>query len=206
MSFRTSSDNLSFISENMYFVVPGNSKQIFVSMVGGGGRGGEGKIDSEIFISGGGGGGGGACSRIPFFSKGAVSFDCRVGAGGNIDKPDGGDTEVDIYVDDVYKTKFSVKGGKHGNGKIGGKGGKGYYTFNGVDGDNGTETVSNNISIAGEGGASIHFNGGNGAEYDSTDNTKTNGSWGSGGGGGLPGTDQSIIGNGGDGFIVIEYI
>lgn len=205
-SFRTSSDKLTFISENMYFVVPGNSKQIFVSMVGGGGRGGIGSIQDGLFIAGGGGGAGGACSRIPFYNEGYVSFDCRVGKGGNEEYPNGNDTEVDIYIDDVFNTTFSVKGGKSAEGKLGGLGGKGYYTFNGLDGSEGTVSLSSHLPVAGAGGSSIHYNGGVGMTYDMLDNSQTNGNWGSGGGGGLPGADSLLIGNGGDGFIVIEYI
>lgn len=205
-SFRTSSDKLTFISENMYFAVPGNSKQIFISMVGGGGRGGVGLIHNGLFIAGGGGGAGGACSRIPFYSEGCVSFDCRVGKGGDEEHTNGNDTEVDIYIDDVFTTTFSVKGGKAADGKLGGNGGRGYYLFNGLDGNDGSTCLSSHIPIAGDGGSSIHYNGGNGMTYDMIDNSQTNGNWGSGGGGGLPEAESSLIGDGGNGFIVIEYI
>jgi hypothetical protein len=204
MAFRTS-DNLAYISENTLFVVPGRSKQIFISMVAGGGRGGSGSIEDGLFVTGGGGGAGGACSRIPFFNDGCVSFDCRIGKGGDIHTLDGGNTEVDVYIDSVYDTTYSVKGGKHANGKIGGVGGRGYYTFNGFDGENGI--VSDILpDVAGDGGASMHFNGGNGMTKHTRNNSRTNGNCGSGGGGGLPGADPLNIGNGGNGFIVIEYI
>lgn len=206
MAFKTSSDKLTYISENLFFNVPGTSKQIFISMVAGGGRGGDGTIHDGLFVSGGGGGAGGACSRIPFYNEGSVAFDCRVGKGGTIDRKDGCDTSVDIYVNDLYTTTYSVKGGKHANGKNRGQGGKGYYTFNGLDGIDGTISLSSHIPVAGDGGSSIHFNGGNGMTYTMIDNKTTNGNWGSGGGGGLPGANPSIVGNGGDGFIVIEYI
>lgn len=204
--FQSSTDKITYIPKNTNFVVPGSSKQIFISMVAGGGRGGVGTIQDGMFIAGGGGGAGGACSRIPFFNDGYVSFDCRIGKGGTVDNPNGGDTEVNIYINKVYFTTYSVKGGKAANGSIGGLGGKGYYTFNGMNGIDGETSLSSQIPVAGDGGASIHFNGGVGMTYDMINNSKTNGSWGSGGGGGLPGADQSIIGNGGDGFIIIEYI
>jgi hypothetical protein len=195
---------MTYISENSKFIVPENSKQIFISMVAGGGRGGIGSVYEDMFISGGGGGAGGACSRLPFFSKGVVSFDCRVGQGGNEITLDGGNTEVDIYVNNVFTVTYSVKGGKHAEGKLGGVGGKGYYTFNGTDGENGNVSTTNNVT-AGEGGSSIHFNGGIGMTNDMVDNSKTSGNWGSGGGGSLPFRDN-IVGNGGNGFIFIEYI
>ena len=204
--YKTSYDRLSFISTDMKFTLPGNYKQIFISMVGGGGMGSMSSIQDGIFYSGAGGGASGACSRIPFYSDGFVSFVCRVGKGGNKNHPDGGDTEVDVYVDKVYNTTFSVKGGKAANGHIGGEGGLGYYTFNGLKGSNGTISLSSQTHIAGNGGSSLHYNGGMGMTYDMIDNSKTSGMYGSGGGGVLPGADESIIGNGGDGFILIESI
>lgn len=205
MSFKSSSDKITYIPENMYFAVPGNGKQIFISMVAGGARGSEGSIQDGMLIAGGGGGSGGSCSRIPFYNEGYVSFDCRVGKGGTVEEPNGGNTEVDIYVDDVYTTTFSVEGGKQAVGNTGGKGGKGYYTFHGLDGLNGEISLSSHIPKAGNGGSSIHYEGGIGITYDMVDNSKANGQYGSGGAGSLPGLTIPP-GDGGNGFIVIEYI
>ena len=210
MSFRTSSDKLTYISKDVFFEVPEKSRQIFISMVGGGGAGGQASETS----TGGGGGAGGACSRMPFFNEGYVAFDCIVGKGGDEKNPDGGDTIVDVYVDKILTAVYKVKGGKGADGKKGGAGGKGYYTFHGLNGSDGvdveapvsqlkrdTSSTTNFLKegenrVGGEGGASIHFSGGN--------NDEINGSYGSGGAGGT--FKGSVVGKGGDGFIVIEYI
>lgn len=206
MAFRSSSDKITYVPEDTYFVIPGNQRQIFISMVAGGGMGGAGSISSGNFVAGGGGGAGGACVRIPFYNEGYVSFDCHIGKGGNFMYPDGNDTSVDIYVNDSLFTTYTVSGGKAANGQIGGAGGKGWYTFNGLNGENGSISVSSQVPTAGNGGSSLHFNGGSRQTYDMIDNTLTSGYYGSGGGGGLPGSDSSLIGNGGDGFLVVEYI
>lgn len=208
-----------------------NIKCLTVTMVGGGGAGGTGSIKNGIFYGGGGGGAGGSTIKKPVIinnpDNANIRIETRIGRGGTIlvNSGDGTDTVVCVYIDDKIVFRHTSYGGKgggstHSNNK-GGKGGVcgTNEMFGGYDGDQGSVGMASVGKIfGGKGGNSAFEEGGLGANQKGQDTTdidiyaqqdnSTNpkgqsGVMGSGGGGSIPGIDET--GNGGDGFIIIEF-
>ena len=201
-----------FIDEDKEEVVPSGVKQLFISMVAGGGAGGVGDSIDGLYYSGGGGGAGGGHLKVPVKIDGdnVVKLVCKIGKGGSYNSVNGTDTVVDIYVNDSLFTTLSTTGGKgggNGTSNSGGKGGDGYNnTYNGGVGGKGTVNLSSHVPCGGEGGSSLFYTGGRGWTYLIQDKTRCNGKWGSGGGGLIPGVSSDQVPVGGEGFVLVEYV
>jgi hypothetical protein len=121
-------------SHHMNFFYTGSVQQVYlpstrqdvivITMVAGGGCGGETHIQSNIQFSGGGGGGGGSIVSVPVNIGNLSSFSLYVGKGGGALGEDGEDSYIQIG-----STLYSVTGGKaailntrgdHGDGVIDG--------------------------------------------------------------------------------------
>lgn len=174
---------MAVINNSINYIIPNNGKQVFISLTAGGGR----SSDASDDFCGSGSGAGGSCSRLPFFSEvGNIEVKCIVGKGGNDDNPDGENTSVEIYVNETLQETYTVYGGKRGVLHEVSLGGSGMYNFHGM---NGTPGTSNSPGI---GGSSLHFPGTSRGKY---------------GSGSIGATRENKKGiNGGDGFIVLEWI
>lgn len=222
--------NAIYSFEDKEYTFPGNIGCITITMVGGGGAGGTGCMKNGIIYSGGGGGAGGSCLKKPVIivnpSREDIKIRTRIGRGGTIDSPDGGDTIVTIYVGSKIIFKHTANGGKRGGcSDINNKGGKGgscatNEMFGGYDGQQGSITLSSIGKLfGGRGGNSAFEEGGLGGYqssvnknsdvdgYDNPDNSKNpcgqDGVMGSGGGGSAIGSQD--VGKGGDGFVIVEF-
>jgi hypothetical protein len=144
---------------------------ILLTMVAGGGVGGESRTVGGIQMSGGGGGGGGSFVNVPISVVGPnVSIKLYIGAGG---KTLGVNGESSYVV--IGPTTYTVTGGKAAIYNTGGEGGTGLQ--NGTKGENGqAQLPSGPIVPGGEGGQSFLGNniigygaGGKGADVGSTE-------------------------------------
>lgn len=201
---------------------------LLVSMVGGGGCGGNSTVNGNFLYGGGGGGSGGGYLKKPIpitHNHLRTTIRIKIGKGGSYSNPDGGDTILSIYNGDKLTKEFIGRGGKGAIGRFN-KGGDGAAGFSdlltGSQGNSGAAalTTSKTRITGGNGASSLFSKGGLGGYQDilSTDTEKdfinpTNkdnpkgmdGSQGSGGGGSADGIDPTLVGKGGDGFIIIEY-
>lgn len=226
--------NAIYAFEDKDYIFPGgNIGCITITMVGGGGAGGHGCMKNGIFYAGGGGGAGGSCLKKPVIivnpMKEELNIKTKIGIGGNSSSLDGTDTSVCIHVGEKLIFKHTAQGGKHGgnqdNNNKGGKGGAcgTNEMLGGYDGGAGSITLSSVGKVfGGNGGNSAFEEGGFGGyqknffkidndidNYDHPDNSTNpqgqNGYMGSGGGGSVPGLAPELIGNGGNGFVIIEF-
>ena len=205
------------------FIVKNVSK-IFVTLIGGGGAGGLGYISNDYYYSGGGGSSGVYARRIPFIIKDNYTVEILVGKGGDLSKKKNGDvSRVKIFdsknhlVNDII-----VNGGKNGHPHTltdtSVDGGEivmdpGAYIGDGTNGEDGSVTLPSQSNIRGGKGAdSIFAPGGvgGGGNHNSIKFIGGDGLFGSGGGGsaprGNPSLSAKLSGNGGDGFVMIEFI
>lgn len=200
------------IDEDSVVDIPLGVKEIFLSLVGGGGAGGLGVIKDGISFSGGGGGAGHGFGSIPIkiTDNSVVTLECKIGKGGNGVTPPGGNTSVNIVVNgNVYTCLIGGGGHPGGNGftNNGGLGG----VLNGQNvrakgGVKGSANITSYPPIGGSGGASLFAAGGKGTSYHMRDHSESNGKWGSGGGGKIPTSPYETPTKGGDGFVIVEYI
>jgi hypothetical protein len=223
------SRNSIFSFQNDTYTLPSTITCITVTMSGGGGAGGNGVIKNGICYGGGGGGAGGACLKKPICisnpKNDKITVKTVVGKGGTALSPDGQLSSISVYVGNKLVFNHVAHGGKRGgNTHVDNKGGKGgacstNEMFGGYDGKQGSVTLSGiGKANGGRGGNSAFNEGGLGGNQIDTfyldfekDYKKIeeqsggeNGSMGSGGGGSVPGLEPTIVGNGGDGFVIIE--
>jgi hypothetical protein len=226
--------NSIYAFEDKEYTFPGgNISCITITMVAAGAAGGHGTIKNGIFYSGGGGAAGGSIIKKPVLiinpMKEDITIKIKVGIGGNIENPDGGDTSVCIYVGSKIIFKITAQGGKRGgstdSNNKGGQGGTcgSNEMLGGYNGQNGSITLSSIGKIfGGNGGNSAFEEGGLGGYqknhfkieddldgFEHPDNSHNpqgqNGIMGSGGGGSVPGLDPKLIGFGGNGFAILEF-
>jgi hypothetical protein len=189
---------------SVVFDVPGKPDIVFVTMVGAGGAGGLGNVSSGV--GGAGGGGGEAVIRRPISlvgSSGRLMITAGLGGSAN-----GSDSTVELETLNDVRSPIVAKGGSSGEPTLVGFGAVSTISrvYDGQDGEVGQ------ISLGGAGGTS-HFaiGGSGGLNYyvkDALGKTVLNprgqdGSFGSGGGGSSPGS--IAVGQGGHGFVMIEY-
>ncbi|ARF10683.1 hypothetical protein Hokovirus_2_210 [Hokovirus HKV1] len=187
-----------YFCESATYKLEKETEIIFITMSGGGGAGGIGKIINNRMYNGYGGGGASGFIHYPIAVKKDTTLCITVGKGGDKykNKGDGEDTIIEFY-DSCNKMYFNIvsEGGKGGSEVDAGLGGKNYLipSFSGQDG-----IKSGGNSIFGYGGE------------DGLDGYN-----GSGGGGSLALDYEDVItkkktncklsGNGGNGFVIIEY-
>lgn len=201
------------------FVIPANVTKIYITASGAGGGGAAGNSQLTYCMSGGGGSGGQSVFKderavtplttlaITVGSKGIGGT--TNGHSGNV----GGTTQITGLI-----PSLSLLGGQPGGNSTfiteAYRGGIG--PVNGISGGIGNTIISSTFTGAlsgGDGGGSIFGGGGNGGGGNGTPGDAldgTNGKLGGGGGGGgaqnnSSGTDFSNGGDGGDGFVLIEY-
>ena len=213
-------------SEHM-FKYDGDSSVLFVTMIGGGGAGGVGYIEGIYYYSGGGGGAGACYVKKPIEINKGDTVIVKVGKGGVYNDFHGEDTYIKIVHINKKTTIVIARGGKNGHPyKYGDKmtnGGEGGVSlnkcFSGDNGMNGKITIPSQYAVCGGDGANSHYyNGGyGGGNYFNTGGEGGNseiligedGKYGSGGGGSAPKfeikDDAKISGNGGNGFVLIEW-
>ena len=219
--------------DNEYKLPGGSIGCVTITMVGGGGAGGSGCMKNGIFYGGGGGGAGGSCLKKPVIivnpAREEITIKTRIGKGGVVDSPDGGDTSVCIHVGSKLIFKHTAHGGKRGGSldtnNEGGRGGACATNemFGGYNGQKGSVSLSSvGKMFGGRGGNSAFEEGGLGGYqsndfktnddmdgYEHPDNSKNpqgqDGVMGSGGGGSVPGIESDKIGKGGDGFVIVEF-
>lgn len=188
------------------------TNKINVTMVGGGGCGGKGKVENNYLCSGGGGGSSSHIIKMPIEINYLTRIEMIIGKGGYIDY----DTSiiyeptssiVNIYNDDVLTRKIEAYHGNNGNYITGGSGGLGDCNQDGKNGEEGQKVLPSITTLKPGNGANSAFM--KGGEYNiglSVQETM-NGSSGSGGAGGLPSLlDNSVVGRGGNGFVLIEIL
>ncbi len=216
------------INENADIKINKDITCVMLSMTGGGGCGGYSTTKGTFVYGGGGGGSGGACMKKPIkithTPNQETIIKIIIGRGGNSSRPDGEETIIYVYNDDKVISKYAAYGGKGAIGKLnkGGEGGIGSaLIFQGTAGNNGSLTTSlTAVGVGGNGGDSMFSKGGLGgnqenlnidANDDFTYPTNKNnpiglkGSNGSGGGGSAPGASNQTVGDGGNGFVIVEY-
>lgn len=172
------------------FTVPQGVTKIRVTMSGGGGAGGN-TLSGTLKRGGGGGGAGGYIKNYVMNVDSNSTIAIVVGTGGT------------IYPETLAEASKvgSIFANSGGNGETGGDGGIGGTTTLGDSGANGQSHSGRNGGKGGDSGDGTPggaggMDGGNGQ----------NGSRGSGGGGGSISTyGASKPGNGGNGFVIIEY-
>ena len=166
-----------------------------VTMVAGGGCGGDSHIQSNIQFSGGGGGGGGSVISVPvnIYSENIV-FKLYVGKGGKFF----GENGEDSYII-VEQTEYRVSGGTASI--LNTRGTKGTGIQNGTDGSDGNVSTPSAPDVLGGVGGNSFLGYGGGVKQARTI-SKINGF-----GGGGKGMDigSSTIGTGQDGIIMISY-
>lgn len=201
-----------------------NISKIFVTLIGAGGAGGLGYISNNYYYSGGGGGSGAYARRIPVeVHDGYVVF-IVVGKGGNLsERRDGDETYVQVLDrngNPIRKISASGAGNGHphtlddtlvdgGNAAMD----NGAYFRDGLPGNNGHVSLPSQANIVGGNGAdSGYAKGGIGGGTQTNDEIQFiggDGSFGSGGGGSSPkpniDLNEKLSGNGGDGFVMIEF-
>ncbi|QKF94564.1 hypothetical protein QKU48_gp1106 [Fadolivirus algeromassiliense] len=201
-----------------------NINKIFVTLIGGGGAGGLGYITNNYYYSGGGGGSGAYARRIPLKVSQGHFIIIKVGKGGDLSKNmDGSDSSIEIVNNGGHVLhKIIANGGKNAHplsqDDISVKGGAagintGAYFRNGTSGNDGSVSLPSQTNVYGGDGADSGFaSGGLGGGKiigDDVDFIGSDGSYGSGGGGSAPRTNidsnGKLSGNGGDGFIMIEF-
>ena len=202
-----------FIDKNSTIQIPMGIKEIFVSLVGGGGAGGIGSIKDNISFSGGGGGSGNGFKSvsIKITNNSSVYIECVIGKGGSQLSQAGEDTVIRIMVDGREFTTLVGGGGEPGGNGINNKGGLGgilnnQYNVRAKSGMKGSSTILTCSPIAGNGGASLFSPGGKGGSYNLQDPLESFGKYGSGGAGKIPTTQFETPNPGGDGFVIVEYI
>ncbi|MDD4930921.1 MAG: hypothetical protein PHG66_02045 [Candidatus Colwellbacteria bacterium] len=197
------------VDEDAVVDIPPGVKEIFISLVGGGGAGGLGTIKDGISFSGGGGGSGFGIREIPIriTDVSNVSIDCKIGKGGCGVTPLGGDTIVKIIVNGSENTCLTGGGGNPGGSGSKNNGGLGGYGQNtrSKGGFKGSTSIPSHPPIGGSGGASLFAAGGKGTSYHLQDLSEGNGKCGSGGGGKIPTSPYETPTKGGDGFVMVEY-
>lgn len=202
-----------FIDENSTIQIPHGVKEIFVSLVAGGGCGGIGMIKDNISFSGSGGGAGAGFKSvsIQITNNSSVYIDCIVGKGGRNLSQAGGDTIIKIMVDGKEFTTLSCGGGLPGGNGTNNKGGLGgvlnnQYTVRAKSGTKGSSNISTCSPHGGDGGASLFAPGGKGGCYSLQNPLESYGKYGSAGGGKISTTQFETPNPGGDGFVIVEYI
>lgn len=205
--------------------VPTGISVVLISMVGGGGAGGVGFINNGKYYSGGGGGSGEVISRYPVVLNGVGALvKAKCGMGGNFSQPNGSASTVEVWPEKDYHKRvvLTASGGLSGGNGINNKGGLGGVsstspTFDGSSGISGQSmTPEEGVVIGGNGANSWYGKGGKGGNsyfvLDSEDNKIMQknggpGTNGAGGGGSIPdpSLSDSTGGDGGNGFILIEY-
>lgn len=195
---------------------------IYITMIGGGGSGGMGYISGMTYYAGGGGGSGSYIIKFPVEVEPTWVIRITVGMGGILSVcADGQPSIVEILEDGVVIRTIMVMGGMAGNPKLesetainGGNGGDSTLvsTYNGNPGEDGMLGLPSVVNVyGGNGGNSPFGQGGTGGgkttgEFEFTG---SHGTFGAGGGGGIPIIDpiegQELGGNGGTGFVLIEY-
>lgn len=201
-----------------------NISKLFITLVGAGGAGGLGYISNNYYYSGGGGGSGAYARRIPIDVVPGHIVHINIGKGGDLSKNlDGEESYIEIVNNGGHvMKKISVNGGKNGHPRSqddtsieGGDPGVniGAIYRNGDKGNSGSITLPSQSNVFGGNGADSGFaNGGLGGGHLIDNNIEfigMDGSFGSGGGGSAPRTNidltQKLSGNGGDGYIMIEF-
>jgi len=195
---------------------PGNVDKVKVTVVGGGGGGGGGGPSTSVG-GGGGGGAGSAVEVVPFPTATNVAVTVGPGStGGSVGPNNGGNGNSGGT--SSFGAYCSATGGGGGLGAQGygpatsglggtyGTGSGGTYNTSGGYGDNGRGLYSpNNMTMGGNGGASVFGGGGRGGQFDNIPSqaaSPTAYGAGGGGGGGRPGT----VGSGGtQGIVIVEY-
>lgn len=197
-----------------------------VTLTGGGGSGGIGYVDGMTYYAGGGGGSGATIVDYPVNIKSIQSLTIIIGKGGKRGN-NGESTIVDITYTNGCKKQLVGAGGLSGmpnasnrknTSMVGGIGGNHPFLphLNGLPGLSGCVTLPSQMTcrhgasaygIGGSGGASYHREGGHGGHmcklggYD--------GRFGSGGGGSCPRSsiseNDSMVGKGGDGLVLLSY-
>ncbi|CAH6421090.1 Hypothetical protein KVN_LOCUS130 [uncultured virus] len=205
------------------FLIPVNVKNIFLTMIGGGGAGGIGYVQNYYYYSGGGGGAGAYLIKKPIAVNGGEIVSLKVGKGGIATQNEGEESYIIIILGNI-QNKYSIEGGKNGNPSTifrdnflnGGSGGiSGYSSIqDGESGYDGEVNLPSQPNANGGNGANSYFGKGGTGGYFNEENIISligkDGSYGSGGGGSSPRTNfdlnSKLSGNGGDGFILIEMI
>jgi len=202
------------IDNDVVTEIPHGIKEIFLSLVGGGGAGGLGIIKDGISFSGGGGGAGHGLRGISvqIADNPHIKVDCHIGKGGDGVSPVGGDTIVKIIVNGSVYLTLTGGGGSPGgsgisnNGGLGGKLNGENIRASNSNGNKGSACIPSHPPTGGSGGTSLFAAGGKGTSYHLQDLSEGNGKWGSGGGGKIPTSPYEVPTKGGDGFVIIEYI
>ena len=177
------------------WVCPAGVTKVYVSGAGGGAGGGGGRLGTggQSGGSGGGGGGGAKCDRVSLTVATGTPYTITIGAGGaggagGAAGAAGGTTSFGALL-----SLAGGGGGGAGNATSGGAGGAG--GAGNQDGGKGT------VSSGGNGGGTGGGAGGVGGTPDGVDGMTNTGG---GGGGSIP-YPGSTGGNGGSGYLIIEY-
>lgn len=221
------------VNEIIKLKVPKGATMAIVTMVGGGGSGGIGIVKEMKYYSGGGGGAGACFINKPIQVKCKNIILIRVGKGGNIVTGKHGESSWIKIVDGCnIGNKIKVNGGKNGSpnycmivdNHIVNSGGSGGHScvpcFSGTSGHDGQISFPSQLSVhggsggcshfysGGEGGSNFFSCGGKGGKYPHNYSGE-DGQQGSGGGGSIPrinvDSDHKLSGNGGNGFVMIEF-
>jgi len=194
--------------------------------VGGGGAGGVGMIQGLSYYSGGGGASGAAVMRQTVNVITGDEIHIHVGKGGSsVSNTNGTDTMIVQKRENVDIRKYIARGGTNGFPRpvsidrtrdledeevstAGGTGGESTIntTLSGTDGEDGLlSNPSFEPTTGGSGGSSFYSDGGEGGDESNT--LGGDGTSGSGGGGSVPITrlGTKLSGDGGDGFVLVEF-
>lgn len=206
--------------QTLTVTIPNSIKRILVTMVAGGGAGGNGLHNNLQLYSGGGGGSGECVEQLPLIIKHPnASVSLYAGFGGNMTHLDGTDSYVQIsyrdYPDD--NLTYKVKGGQGAGQDNNINGGLCGYLYGhpkrtscirGCEsGEDGQILLPSMGSVmGGDGGDSSFADGGEGGLSADNSNNENgqNGVDGSGGGGSVPITNTNVS-NGGNGFVLVEW-
>ncbi len=179
---------------NGNFFVPAEITEITVEVWGGGGRGGSG-------ATGAGGGGGAYSTGTNVAVSPGETLAVTVGAGGNSDSPDGGNSY--ITKNPGGASLLYANGGLAASGSSLGTGGEKDSRYDGVNGNPGLSASGTSGGNGGKGGSASGGNGGLGKTTIGAGNGRAGRA--PGGGGGGTNDSNSHGGNGGNGLVVIKY-
>lgn len=186
------------------FTAPSGVNIVFITEIGGGGGGGS---NNSANNGGGGGGGGGSFTNIPYAVTPGNTYTVTVGAGGlGTSNNDGASGSASLF--DALSVSGGLGGKDSTNGRAGGSSvnvssGISQSIFGSNAGANGTSAGGN----GGTGGGSTFGMGGTAgvANTSAGGSASTNGG-GGGGGGGASGVGTLYNGgNGGSGFVLVQY-
>lgn len=225
---KTASHDTVVVSDDIELPIDKSVSLLMLSIVGGGGCGGNASTKGTFEYCGGGGGSGGGCVKKPITIQHTDKQETRVkvniGKGGTFETHDGGNTVVYIYNGDKVVSKYIGHGGKGALGKLnkGGEGGLGNAETNpGSVGNNGSLIFVGKTAptFGGNGADSLFSKGGLGGKQEYLTNDTENdfqypsnkdnpkgldGEKGSGGGGSCSENEQDVT-KGGDGFAILEF-